>query len=157
MALASGHRMRGLSLEERYWAKVEKTNDGCWGWVSGTDAFGYGRLIAPGGRKNLKAHRVSWELHNGPIPGGMCVLHRCDNPPCSNPDHLFLGTKADNVADMNAKGRSYYALRTHCPHGHEYTEENTLRRVSGARRCRECNRISSEARNRRHQLREAVE
>ena len=59
----------------------------------------------PDARRSFLAHRVSWELANGPIPSGMCVLHRCDNPPCVNPVHLFLGTQHDNVIDMIAKGR----------------------------------------------------
>jgi predicted XRE-type DNA-binding protein len=77
----------------------------CWGWSASTDGRGYGK-IGVGNLKIEKAHRLSWIIHNGPIPEGMCVLHRCDNPPCSNPDHLFLGTKADNTADMVDKGRA---------------------------------------------------
>lgn len=91
-------------LEERFWEKVVKA-DGCWSWTGAT-AYGYGRIGAGGTYGSaLMAHRVSWELHNGPIPEGMNVLHRCDNPPCTNPDHLFLGSHADNVADKVAKGR----------------------------------------------------
>lgn len=94
------------SLEQRFWAKVHKT-DTCWLWT-GAKSRGYGQ-IGRGG-KAIKTHRVSWELHNGPIPAGddyhgMCVLHTCDIPACVNPDHLFLGTNADNVVDMIAKGR----------------------------------------------------
>jgi hypothetical protein len=73
---------------------------------------GYGK-IGEGGRggRILSTHRVAWELEHGPIPDGLCVLHRCDNPPCCNVDHLFLGTKADNNADMVAKGRAYRGPR----------------------------------------------
>jgi hypothetical protein len=88
-------------LEVRFWAKVNKTDD-CWLWTAATVA-GYGAIGLRG--KHIKAHRYSWELANGPIPDGLHVLHRCDNPPCVRPDHLFLGTHADNMADMSAKGR----------------------------------------------------
>ena len=78
--------------------------DECWGWLGGKSKFGYGQIRIWG--KNLVAHRVSWIIHNGPIPDGVCVLHQCDNPPCTNPRHLFLGTKVDNNSDRDAKGRT---------------------------------------------------
>lgn len=78
---------------------------GCCLWERFVDHSGYGRVGAVWTREAF-AHRVSWELARGPIPSGMKVLHRCDVPGCVNPDHLFLGTQADNVADMIAKGRS---------------------------------------------------
>lgn len=95
---------QSIPLETRFWQRVEKT-DGCWRWTGPLHAFGYG-LIWRGGN-NVGAHRISWEIHVGPIPDGLFVLHRCDNPPCVRPDHLFLGTQADNIHDMVAKGRNY--------------------------------------------------
>lgn len=94
------------STIDRFWAKVVKT-DSCWPWTASKANKGYGAFgFRRDGRSvTVKAHRFSWELHNGPIPDGLCVLHRRDVPACVNPDHLFLGTKRDNNADMVAKGR----------------------------------------------------
>ena len=91
--------------EERFWNNVVVlTYDlGCWLWVSRTNEDGYGRTDWKG--RSTFAHRVAWELKNGPIPDGLQVLHKCDNPPCCNPDHLFLGTNLDNVKDKISKGR----------------------------------------------------
>lgn len=93
-------------LEERFWAKVSKTET-CWLWTAYTDDWGYGQ-IGRGrcGERKIRAHRVSWTLHFGPIPNGLFVLHSCDNPPCVRPDHLWLGTNADNNRDAASKGRS---------------------------------------------------
>jgi len=77
---------------------------GCWVWLGfKADRRGYGGMRID--YRTVRAHRYSWEIHNGLIPNGLHVLHRCDNPPCVNPKHLFLGTNSDNVADMTAKGR----------------------------------------------------
>lgn len=86
----------------RFWKHVRKT-ESCWIWTGGT-ITGYGQFH-PTDTRVMKAHRFSWELHYGPIPAGLWVLHRCDTPPCVRPDHLFLGTHADNMADARAKGR----------------------------------------------------
>ncbi len=78
--------------------------EGCWGWIGPLHNAGYGRLAHD--KMELLAHRIAYELFVGPIPDGMHVLHHCDNPPCMNPAHLFLGTHADNMRDMVVKGRS---------------------------------------------------
>lgn len=92
----------------RFWAKVDKT-EGCWLWTASTRSKGYGALgytTISGKIINGRAHRFSWELVHGPVPDGLCVLHKCDTPACVRPSHLFLGTKADNNRDMHTKGRS---------------------------------------------------
>lgn len=89
-------------LPERFWSKVNRDGD-CWLWTSCRWPVGYGRFWM--GRRFLPAHRIAWELTHGPVSDGLCVLHRCDNPPCVRPDHLFLGTKADNNRDRHNKGR----------------------------------------------------
>ncbi len=94
------------TLYERLNAGIRKEYgvDPCWIWTKGTSGWGYGDIRE--GPKTLKAHRVAWEQKYGPIPNGLFVLHKCNNPPCCNPDHLFLGTKKDNSLDMARKKRS---------------------------------------------------
>lgn len=94
---------RNETQEDRFWARVQKT-DSCWEWTGPVRGKGYGAVRFDG--RMQSAHRVSWEMANGPIADGLHVLHRCDNPPCINPDHLFLGTQQDNTDDMLAKGRA---------------------------------------------------
>ncbi len=96
----------------RFWAKVEKrSDDECWFWMASRDGNGYGQFL---GRR---AHRVSWSLVNGPIPDGLYICHRCDNPPCVNPRHLWADTPGANFRDMVLKGRAdsatLYRLRQH--------------------------------------------
>lgn len=95
-----GHK--GMSPKERFWARV-KTTDGCWLWVGNRGREGYGSIWVHG--RAVRVHRFSWELHYGTIPHGMYVCHRCDNPSCVNPLHLFLGTHLDNMRDKMSKGR----------------------------------------------------
>jgi hypothetical protein len=88
---------------ERFWGRVRKT-DGCWLWTGAVGDSGYGQLLIAG--RLVGAHRYSYAMVNGPIPGAMEVLHKCDTPPCVNPAHLFLGTQAENIQDMFNKGRA---------------------------------------------------
>jgi hypothetical protein len=105
---------------------------------------GYGRLYPEGMKgRSVLAHRWTWEQAYGPIPEGMQVCHRCDNPPCVRLDHLFLGTAADNMTDKQIKHRAHRMteLQTHCHRGHEFTVENTrwgLRKGYRVRTCRTC-------------------
>lgn len=90
-------------LAERFWEKVDKRGpDECWNWTA-SNTKGYGSIGANG--KLHRATRIGWEMLNGPIPDGLWVLHKCDNPFCCNPSHWFLGSPADNTRDMMAKGR----------------------------------------------------
>lgn len=90
-----------IDQPEKFWAKVDRRGpDECWPWLGCLSTMGYGRA----GKKGY-AHRLAWRLMRGPIPAGHYVLHRCDNPPCCNPSHLFLGDAAANARDMAAKGR----------------------------------------------------
>ncbi len=98
------------TLAERFWKFVTRgTPDECWEWQGNRRPNGYGRITSNAWegfkpRKGLGAHRVSWELHYGEIPDGMVICHKCDNPPCVNPNHLFLGTVSDNLQDALQKG-----------------------------------------------------
>lgn len=96
-----------FTIEERFWSKVDKSGgpNTCWPWTAGKCTGGYGsfRLSSTHGDR---AHRVAYMLSIGPIPNGKIVCHSCDNPPCCNPKHFWIGTNADNVADRVSKGRS---------------------------------------------------
>lgn len=101
MAMRLGLDKKNVSI--RFWSKVQKTS-GCWEWMARRDKDGYGQFRLKG--KMRGAHKASWELTHGSIPDGLWVLHKCDNPSCVRPDHLFLGTAKDNTQDMVSKDRN---------------------------------------------------
>lgn len=122
---------------DRFWSKVDvRGPDECWEWTGYRNPQGYGTFGVTYG-DNRKAHRVAWELTNGPIPEGMYALHGCDNRTCCNPDHLYLGMHADNMADRARRGRTavgennglakltaekVFAIREHAAGGVTYKE-----------------------------------
>jgi len=101
----AGQRKRGMSLQDRLFRKVTKTEK-CWEF-NGKTRKGYGSIAVwvEGKLTLILAHRLSWMVHFGPIPENLCVCHHCDNPKCVRPDHLFIGTHQDNMSDMVSKGR----------------------------------------------------
>lgn len=132
-------------LEERFWPKVQKSDEGCWLWLGGKTRLGYGVIWSLEERRQLMAHRVSWELASTERIGPNLVIdHLCRNPSCVRPDHLEVVTVAENTrrGDAPRLGAARQLAKTHCPQGHPYAEENTYVYASeggGSRRvCRTC-------------------
>jgi hypothetical protein len=150
-----------MQQSDRFWAKVQKS-DGCWEWTAAHLPQGYGefmmKLPSEVRARPHRAHRVAWMLANKRlIPAGLYVCHHCDNPKCVRPEHLFLGTHADNTRDMVKKGRHFLGKersgsqeKSHCKRGHAFTGENCMPLKGGGRRCLQCfrdgNRIRARAR-----------
>lgn len=111
------------TAEERFEAFVEPQADGCWHWIGSLDTAGYGLFRVDGGL--VKAHRYAWSLANGPILDGLQACHTCDVRVCVNPEHIFLGSAADNMADRNAKGRHAHGIR----HGKAVLSEDNVREI----------------------------
>jgi hypothetical protein len=118
---------------------IKVTANGCWEWQRFRHAKGYGGLHFRG--RSNRAHRVMWILTNGDIPAGKLVCHRCDNPPCCNPDHLWLGTIWENGQDAKHKKRCKYQKTTACKNGHPWIEGNYRLTKYGHKQCVICSRI----------------
>ena len=146
--------MSRKSTPEDFWARFERAENGCLEFTGACKPAGYGDLAYRGER--VYSHRLAWMLTNGPIPDGLLVCHKCDNPPCGDPEHLYLGTMSDNMHDAYDRGRQVPRRGdrvTHCIHDHEYTPENTYRyydsrRGVAQRQCRICSRIAARTRRR---------
>lgn len=146
------HITRPVHLDEsatvRFLKRLPSGTD-CWEWPGARNKAGYGVFVT-GGRSNQTrylAHRVSFVIHKGQLPDGMLVCHTCDNPPCCNPDHLFMGDGWANMRDAVAKGRIRTA-GTHCPHGHEYNADNTVY-YKDVPMCRTCKTVQAREGKRR--------
>lgn len=145
--MASDRDTLAEALAERFHDRVVKT-PGCWEWTGSISPLGYGRIFyrkrSAGFRTNVYAHRVSYEIHRGPIPPGLVLDHLCRNRKCVNPDHLEAVTNRENILRGIAPS-ALAAAASHCPAGHPYSETNTYLSPSGHRKCRECTRVQQRA------------
>lgn len=123
-------------LREKLISRSLLTPAGCLEWQGARDPKGYGRVGV--GKETYLVHRIAWQVWTGEDPGALCVLHRCDNPPCFSQEHLFLGTPKDNSQDMAMKGRgaNQNTMKTHCVRGHSLHDAYITAR--NKRVCRQC-------------------
>lgn len=117
---------------------IPEPNSGCWIWLGKVHIRGYGDMCmtTPEGKKNIRAHTVSYTHFKGQVPFGLVLDHLCNNPSCVNPDHLEAVTQKENIHRSNSLSGINYR-KTHCKHGHEFNEENTYY-WRGGRKCRKC-------------------
>jgi hypothetical protein len=137
-----------IDAEKRFFSKVNKMPSGCWEWTGCRAPYGYGDFYVNG--KTIRAHRYSYQVFVGPLKKGMFICHKCDNPPCVNPDHLFQGTHTENVRDSLKKGRhrsgKHYPqeMKKVCKNGHKLEGDNIIFKKDG-RQCKTCKQETNAA------------
>lgn len=141
----------GDDLQSRLAGRTERLESGCLVWTGLTSHWGYGRIVYKG--QHWHTHRLVYAEAHGPLRDDQIVCHKCDNPPCIEIGHLFLGTHQTNAEDKVSKGRHPSQGKTHCNHGHEYTPENTqVAPLPSGRFKRVCRACAREGYRRRQRL-----